>query len=81
MSKRRRICFCFSASLALTSAPMGTSNASQRTWDFVSLSTAVRQQRDNSFYPRDAMLVRILAMTLCLCLSVSVTSGCSIKTV
>ena len=34
------------------------------------------------FYPRDAVLARILAMTLCLsvclCLSVSVTSRCSI---
>ena len=35
------------------------------------------------FYPRDAMLVQLLAMALCLCLSVclSVTSRCSVEAV
>ena len=32
-----------------------------------------------NFYPRDAMLARMLAMALCL--SVSVTSRCSVETV
>ena len=35
--------------------------------------------RFSSFYPRDAMLARVLATALCL--SVSVTSWCSVETV
>ena len=31
------------------------------------------------FYPRDAVLVRVLAMTLCLSVSVSATSRCFVK--
>ena len=36
---------------------------------------------DNHFYPRDAMLARVLAMALCLsvCLCLPATSRCSIK--
>jgi len=33
-----------------------------------------------SFYPRDAMLARVLAMALCLSVSLSVTSRCSSET-
>jgi len=33
-----------------------------------------------SFYPRDAMLARVLAMAPCPCLCLSVTSRCSIET-
>jgi len=32
------------------------------------------------FFPRDAMLARVLAMALCLSVCLSVTSGCSIET-
>jgi len=33
-----------------------------------------------SFYPCDAMLARVLAMALCLSVSMSVTSRCSVET-
>jgi len=47
-----------------------------------SLSTLVPIALASRFYPRDAMLVRVLAMALCpcLCLCPSITSRCSVET-
>jgi len=47
-----------------------------------SLSTLVPIALASRYYPRDAMLVRVLAMALCpcLCLCPSITSRCSVET-